>query len=76
LLTEAVRAQVLRGAGYHVEMHEIVPPTVTPKNLVLTARKTRSGKKGVEGYKELSSFLGVRSPLEGLLPGLFGGDKD
>ena len=76
LLTEAIRAQVLRGAGYYVEMHEIVPPTVTPKNLVLTARKTRSGKKGVEGYKELSSLLGVRSPLEGLLPGLFGGDKD
>jgi len=76
LLTEAIRAQVLRGAGYYVEMHEIVPPTVTPKNLVLTARKTRSSKKGVGGYKELSNLLGVHSPLEGLLPGLFGGDKD
>lgn len=76
LLTDAIRAQVLRGAGYYVEMHEIVPPTVTPKNLVITARKTRSGKKGMEGYKELSSLLGVRSTLEGLLPGLFNGDKD
>lgn len=75
ILTEALRAQVLRGAGYYVELHEIVPPTVTPKNLALTARKTRSGRKGMEGYKELSSLLGVTSPLEGLLAGLFVGDK-
>ncbi len=76
LLTEALRAQVLRGVGYYVEMHEMVPPTVTPKNLVLTARKTRHGKKGMEGYKELSNLLGVRSHLEELLPGLFKGDSD
>jgi hypothetical protein len=75
LLTEALRAQVLRGAGYRVEMHEIVPPTVTPKNLVITARKTRSGKKGMEGYRELGRLLGVSSNLEEFLPGLFGGDK-
>ncbi|HHT9153171.1 MAG TPA: class I SAM-dependent methyltransferase [Candidatus Hypogeohydataceae bacterium YC40] len=76
ILTDAIRAQVLRGAGYYVEMHEIVPPTVTPKNLVITARKTRSGKKGMEGYKELSRLFGVHSPIEGLLQELFGGDKD
>jgi hypothetical protein len=74
LLTEALRAHVLMGAGYHVEMHEIVAPTVTPKNLVLTARKTRSGKKRIEGYKELCGLLGVRSPLEEFLPELFTGE--
>ncbi len=71
LLTDALRAQALRGAGYHVEMQEIVPPTVTPKNLVLIARKTRSGKKGMAGYIELSKLLGVRSPIEKFLPELF-----
>ncbi|HHT9117503.1 MAG TPA: class I SAM-dependent methyltransferase [Candidatus Hypogeohydataceae bacterium YC38] len=74
LLTEALRAQVLRGAGYSVELHEIVPPTVTPKNLVLTARRLRNRRKrGMEGYKELCQLLGVRSTLEGLLPELFEG---
>lgn len=72
LLTEALRAQVMRGAGYHVEVHEIVPPTVTPKNLVLTARRTRK-RRGMEGYKKLAHLLGVRSALEDFLPELFQG---
>lgn len=75
LVTEALRAQVLRGAGYYVEFHEIVPSTVTPKNLVITARRLRSGKrKGMGGYRELCSQLGVRSNLEDFLPELFNGE--
>lgn len=76
LLTEALRAQVLRGAGYSVEIHEIVPPTVTPKNLVITARRLRSGKRrGVDEYRKLSRRLGVRSILEDFLPELFHGEN-
>ncbi len=76
LLTDALRAQVLKGAGYHVEFHEIVPPTVTPKNLVITARRLRSGKKrGMDGYKKLCSQLGVRSKLEEFLPEFFTGEN-
>ncbi|MFQ5861806.1 MAG: SAM-dependent methyltransferase [Candidatus Brocadiales bacterium] len=74
LLTEALRAQVLKGAGYAVEIHEIVPPTVTPKNLVITARRLRSRKKrGMDGYRKLCRQLGVRSILEDFLPELFHG---
>lgn len=77
LLTEALRAQVLKGAGYAVEIHEIVPPTVTPKNLVITARRLRSRKKrGMDGYRELSRQLGVRSVLEDFLPELFHHGED
>lgn len=76
LLTEALRAQVLRGAGYAVEVHEIVPPTVTPKNLVITARRLRSGnKRGMDDYRRLSRQLGVRSVLEDFLPELFHGEN-
>lgn len=76
LVTEALRAQVLRGAGYYVEFHEIVPPTVTPKNLVITARKMRPGKKkGMDGYRRLCNQLGVRSILEDFLPELFNGEN-
>ncbi|MFQ5957304.1 MAG: SAM-dependent methyltransferase [Candidatus Brocadiales bacterium] len=75
LLTEALRAQVLKGAGYAVEIHEIVPPTVTPKNLVITARRLRSRKKrGMDSYRKLSRQLGVRSILEDFLPELFHGE--
>lgn len=76
LVTEALRAQVLRGAGYYVEIHEIVPPTVTPKNLVITARRLRSGKrKGMGGYRRLCNQLGVRSILEDFLPEFFNGEN-
>ncbi|MCB7129496.1 MAG: SAM-dependent methyltransferase [Candidatus Brocadiales bacterium] len=75
LLTDALRAQVLMGAGYHVTFHEIVPPTVTPKNLVITARRLRSGKKkGMDGYRRLCHQFGVRSILEKFLPEHFNGE--
>ncbi len=75
LLTESLRAQVLKGAGYYVEIHEVVPPTVTPKNLVITARRLRSGKKrGMGSYGRLCRQLGVRSILEDFLPELFHGE--
>jgi hypothetical protein len=75
LLTETLRAQVLKGAGYHVEFHEMVSPMVTPKNLVITARRLRSGKrKGMDGYRALCRELGVRSVLEDFLPELFHGE--
>ncbi len=77
LLTETLRAQVLKGAGYYVEFHEMVPPTVTPKNLVITARRLRSGKKkGLDGYRALCSEFGVRSILEDFLPELFHGEDN
>ena len=69
LLTEALRATILRGAGYHVTLDEIVPPTVTPKNLMISARKIkRRAKRGIEDYLKLQEFFQVQPRLAKLLP--------
>jgi hypothetical protein len=72
LLTDALRAQFLRSAGYYVEMVEIASPRLTPKNLCICARKSkRGGGQGrSEGYRTLRSFFGVRPKLEVLCPGV------
>ncbi len=69
LLTEALRATILRGAGYDVTMDEIVPPTVTPKNLLIRARKIKSTpKRGIEDYQTLQQLFHVKPKLAQLLP--------
>lgn len=72
LLTDALRAQFLRSAGYHVEMLEIETPRLTPKNLCICARKVkgpiRSGRD--QGYRMLKSLFNVRPKLEELCPGV------
>lgn len=74
ILTEALRALILRGAGYDVSMLEIVPPTVTPKNVMILARKIkRTPKRGIEDYLKLRDFFQVRPKLEKLLPGVVAG---
>ena len=74
LLTESLRALILRGAGYHVSMLEIVPPTVTPKNVMILARKIkRTPKRGIEDYLKLRDFFQVKPKLEKLLPDVIAG---
>ncbi len=69
LLTEALRATILRGAGYDVSMDEIVPPTVTPKNILIRARKIkRTPRRGIEDYRQLQEFFQVKPKLAQLLP--------
>ncbi len=46
ILTEALRAQFLSGAGYFVKLVEVTSPKYTPKNLMIIARK----KKGVSKF--------------------------
>jgi hypothetical protein len=72
LLTDALRAQFLRSAGYQVEMVEIASPRLTPKNLCICARKSKrgGGQRRSEGYRALRSFFGVRPKLEALCPGV------
>jgi len=79
MLTDALRAQFLYGAGYVVELEEISSPRVTPKNLCICGRKSkraasRSGRD--EGYKALKSFFGVKPKLEKFCPGVIGADED
>jgi len=72
LLTDALRAQFLRSAGYHVEMREITSPRLTPKNLCICARKSkRAGRtRRDEGYRALKAFFGVRPRIEEFCPGV------
>ena len=77
LLTEALRATILRGAGYDVSMDEIVPPTVTPKNLILMARRIkRKPRRGIEDYLKLQQFFQVKPQLAKLLPDVVAGSPE
>lgn len=72
LLTDALRAQFLRSAGYHVEMDEIGSPKLTPKNLCICARKVkrRSRTPRDQEYKMLRDFFQVRPKIERYCPGV------
>ena len=72
LLTDAMRALILEGAGYEVTLTEIVPPTCTPKNLLICGRKTkRAGGRGMFDYSELRRLFNIRIKLEDMLPEIF-----
>ncbi len=45
ILTEALRSQFLTGVGYVVKLIEMVPPKVSPKNLMIIARRKKGKKK-------------------------------
>ena len=58
ILTEALRAQFLTGAGYHVNIIEILSPKVTPKNLMIIARKKKETKKNaMDKYMRLDGMF-------------------
>jgi hypothetical protein len=77
LLTDALRAQFLRSAGYHVEMDEIGSPRLTPKNLCICARKVkRQGKTGRDReYRMLRDFFQVRPKIESYCPHVISGTQ-
>jgi len=76
MLTDALRAQFLRSAGYFVELTEIASPRLTPKNLCICARKVRraSGRRRDEGYRTLKSFFDVKPRVEQFCPGIIEDD--
>ncbi len=78
LLTDALRAQFLRSAGYQVEMLEIGSPRLTPKNLCICARKKRRGASAndARGYRELKSLFGVKPKIERYCPGVLSGSTE
>lgn len=78
MLTDALRAQFLRSAGYFVELTEIASPRLTPKNLCICARKVRhsTGRRRDEGYLALKSFFDVKPKVEQFCPGIVGQDPE
>jgi len=75
LFTDALRAQLLRVAGYKTDVVEFVGSEHTPRNLMIRAVKSEPAgeERFVREYQEFKQFLGVEPYLEGLLSG--GGQK-
>ena len=78
MLTDVLRAQFLRSAGYFVELQEIASPRLTPKNLCICARKLRHRPKRRRDaeYRTLRDFFGVRPAIERLCPGVVTEEED
>ena len=72
LITDSFRAQLLRIAGYRVEIIEFVAGEHTPRNLMIRAVKTDAKPDAIDiqRYLEMSSQWGVIPALEKKLPTL------
>ncbi|MBU3734178.1 MAG: SAM-dependent methyltransferase [Candidatus Planktophila sp.] len=66
LLTDSFRAQLLRIAGYRVEVIEFVGGEHTPRNLMIRAVKTGAAPDqiDIDRYRELTAQWGVQPALE------------
>ncbi len=75
-LTDALRAALLRMAGYRVDVVEFVDSAHTPRNLLLRAVRTggEAPAGSVEDYRALVGAWGVRPCLEQLLGDELPGD--
>lgn len=69
LLTDSLRALILRRAGYKVDVIDFVGTEHTPKNLMLRAVRTGAANdpRLEQEYDALKSYWGVRPYLEELL---------
>jgi len=64
ILTEALRAQFLTGAGYHVKLTEVTSPKFTPKNLMIIARRKKGNKRyNLDKYKRLNEMFNTEFVL-------------
>jgi hypothetical protein len=69
ILTDALRASVLRIMGYRTDVVQFVSPEHTTKNLMIRAKKgLKPGHRAsVQQYEDLKAFWGVEPCIEGLL---------
>ena len=72
LLTDALRAQLLRIVGYRVEIIEFVGGEHTPRNLMIRAVKTgaKPEKLDTDRYLQITAEWGITPALEKKLPTL------
>ena len=73
LLTDSLRAQILRIAGYRVEVIEFIGGEHTPRNLMIRALKTGAAPDAIDTqrYREICNQWGVTPVLEGKIPSIF-----
>lgn len=72
LLTDSLRAQLLRIVGYRVEVIEFIGGEHTPRNLMIRAVKTgaKPDQLDIDRYLEITAQWGVTPALEKKLPTL------
>lgn len=69
ILTDALRSQFLKGNGYHVELKEITTIKITPKNMIIIARKKKHTiKKTLDSYNNLSKLFNLQFKLQDFFP--------
>jgi hypothetical protein len=70
VLTDALRASLLRLHGYRVEVVEFVDSAHTPRNLLLRARRTGAVPTAEQRaeYEALTAQWGVTPALHTMLP--------
>ena len=70
IITDTLRAMILRICGYKVEVIEFTSPEHTAKNLLIRAHKLSVDNVAtlIEEYKALKATFGVTPYLESLLP--------
>lgn len=71
ILTDALRAMVLRIAGYRAEVIEFIDPDATSKNVMIRAQRAdaASGAGYLREFRALCDFWGVRPKLVEMLDG-------
>ena len=72
LLTDGIRSQFLEYCGYTVELKEIVPKKVTPKNLIIIARRKKRKKENpVNKFEVLKDMFNVQPKILEYFPEYF-----
>jgi hypothetical protein len=69
ILTDAIRAQILRILGYRTDVVEFIDSSHTPKNVLIRARKTgqTNASKAALEYKHLVQACHVQPKIEEFL---------
>ena len=70
LLTDALRAQILRIVGYRVEIIEFIGGEHTPRNIMIRAVKTGAQPDAldIDRYREITGQWGVVPALSKKIP--------
>ena len=73
LLTDTLRAQILRIVGYRVEIIEFIGGEHTPRNLMIRAVKTNAPPDSIDltRYRDICDQWGITPALESKLPAPF-----
>ncbi|MDA2962699.1 MAG: SAM-dependent methyltransferase [Actinomycetota bacterium] len=73
LITDSLRAQILRIMGYRVEIIEFIGGEHTPRNLMIRAVKSDASPEAIEllRYRQICTQWGIKPALEKKLPSFF-----